>query len=409
MAAPYRIAAILSRWPYPPVAGRERMLLQHLKAMLQNGRVTIFCSEDAGERPAILRDVPVVRIPRTRIVRSVWRTISRMVPFQEAYYSSDEAARILRAHHAAQPFDAVYVDMLRMAGVTRLLSRANGPRLVLDYDDRLSRRYADMMRIQGASMMGARGADFHPAVRYVSRFVSRMVLGAESWLMRKRETYWSGRVDRMLFSSRNEAREFAEEIRSSLVAGVPLLPAEQPPALPADLGDIRLVFIGNLRHTQNMEAFRSVVAHMAACASAGATLAPLHVYGRHDPMTLPSGVESFVHFHGFTETLAAVAAEPSVLVAPITFGTGIKTKVFDCMAVGIPVVTTPRGIEGLDITPGVECAVVDDPGSTYDEALAIAASPERFTAMRQASAVFIATYHHDVIADGVYRDALGFA
>jgi glycosyltransferase involved in cell wall biosynthesis len=225
--------------------------------------------------------------------------------------------------------------------------------------------------------------------------------------MKRRERYWSSRFDRMLFSSRNEAAEFALDMGLDTVAGVPLLPAERPPSLPTDLSHIRLVFIGNLRHTQNMAAFRSVIDHMSARKAAGGVLSPLHVYGRYDPMSLPPGLDKFVVFHGFAETLAAVAADPCVLVAPITFGTGIKTKVFDCMAVGIPVVTTLRGIEGLDVTPGVECAIVDDPGGTYDEAIAIAAAPDRFLRMRKAASRFIDVFHHEEAATTVYHEALG--
>jgi len=405
--AAYRIAAIISRWPFPPVAGRERMLLQHLQALVGQGQVTIFCVETPGERPPFLDGVEVVQIPRAGIVGSVLRTIGRGIPFQEAYYSSQAAARLLAQYHANAPFDAIYVDMVRMAGVTRLLPQAGGPRMVLDFDDRLSRRYQDMARIRGASLMGARGGDFHPVVRYVSRFVSRFVLGTEARLMGRRERFWSARFDHMLFSSRSEAAEFARELQLQAVAGVPLVPAEQPPEFPDELSSIRLVFIGNLRHTQNMEAFRAVIDHMEVHYRAGGRLFPLHVYGRYDPMTLPKEVEPYVIFHGFAETLAAVAAEPSVLVAPIPFGTGIKTKVFDSMAVGIVVVTTPRGIEGLDVEPGTECAVVANAGAVYDEALRIAASPERFKTMRAAALTFIRTRHHDAVAEAIYREAFG--
>lgn len=409
MPTPYRIAAIVSRWPYPPVAGRERMLLQHLGALAAQGTLTIFSVEPPGERPAFLEGVEVVPVPRSTLARAVWRALTRGIPFQEAYYSSDRGARMVAARHVRDGFDTLYVDMIRMAGLSRCLPDADRPRIVLDYDDRLSRRYDDMARIRGASLMGARGADFPPLVHYLSRFVARIVLGAEAGRMRRRERFWSSRADYLLFSSRIEAADFARDTGLDTVEGVPLLPAETPPPAPDDLSAVRLLFVGNLRHTQNVEAFRAVVDHMAARHSAGRPLRTLHVYGRYDPMQLPPGVAPFVQFHGFADTLAGVAAEPGVLVAPITFGTGIKTKVFDCMAVGIPVVTTPRGIEGLDVTPGVECAIVTDAGAAYDEACVIAADPARFLRMRDASAAFIGRFHHDDAAAAVYRRALGIA
>jgi glycosyltransferase involved in cell wall biosynthesis len=49
-----------------------------------------------------------------------------------------------------------------------------------------------------------------------------------------------------------------------------------------------------------------------------------------------------------------------VLAYPLPFGGGLKGKVLEAMAYGVPVVTTSAGISGIAATPGVHAFVEDD-------------------------------------------------
>ena len=49
------------------------------------------------------------------------------------------------------------------------------------------------------------------------------------------------------------------------------------------------------------------------------------------------------------------------MVAPLTYGAGLKGKVTQSLAAGLPVVTTAIGAEGLDATDGQQMFVADDP------------------------------------------------
>jgi glycosyltransferase involved in cell wall biosynthesis len=56
-----------------------------------------------------------------------------------------------------------------------------------------------------------------------------------------------------------------------------------------------------------------------------------------------------------------------VLVYPLTRGTGVKVKILEALATGIPIVTTRAGAEGIDGAEGI--VVADD-----DDAIATAAA-----------------------------------
>jgi glycosyltransferase involved in cell wall biosynthesis len=57
---------------------------------------------------------------------------------------------------------------------------------------------------------------------------------------------------------------------------------------------------------------------------------------------------------GFVQDLAAIYRAASVVVAPLVVGAGVKLKVIEALASGVPVVATSVGAEGLppDLFPG---------------------------------------------------------
>jgi glycosyltransferase involved in cell wall biosynthesis len=68
-----------------------------------------------------------------------------------------------------------------------------------------------------------------------------------------------------------------------------------------------------------------------------------------------------VRVAGWVAALEPVLDSSRALVAPMTFGAGLKGKVTQALAVGLPVVTTPIGAEGLDATDGEQLLIGADP------------------------------------------------
>ena len=66
---------------------------------------------------------------------------------------------------------------------------------------------------------------------------------------------------------------------------------------------------------------------------------------------------------GFVPDLQEIYRDSRVSVAPLLFGSGMKVKVLDAMARGMPTVTTSVGAEGIDLEPGKHLLVADDPAT----------------------------------------------
>lgn len=70
-----------------------------------------------------------------------------------------------------------------------------------------------------------------------------------------------------------------------------------------------------------------------------------------------------VRLAGFVPDLPAFLSEMQIALLPLRLGAGIKTKVLECMAAGVVVVTTPVGVEGIPGRNGVHYLV----GRTAEE------------------------------------------
>jgi len=70
-----------------------------------------------------------------------------------------------------------------------------------------------------------------------------------------------------------------------------------------------------------------------------------------------------VRVRGYVPDVEPYLGERRVFVAPLRFGAGIKGKVGEAMAHGIPVVTTSIGAEGFGLTHRQDVMIADDPKS----------------------------------------------
>jgi glycosyltransferase involved in cell wall biosynthesis len=66
-----------------------------------------------------------------------------------------------------------------------------------------------------------------------------------------------------------------------------------------------------------------------------------------------------MRFTGYVQDLGAQLRRHRIFVAPVTEGGGIKTKLLDAMANGVPVVATTLAVSGIGVVPGRDALVAD--------------------------------------------------
>ena len=186
-----------------------------------------------------------------------------------------------------------------------------------------------------------------------------MILRAEQRRVARAEILYTNKSAGAILVSEIEAVSFAKRVRVPVISvpiGVDvsaLAPKGTPEKAPHVMG-----FIGNLSVEANLASLTHIVKNILPHTPKEARL---EVVG-HVPFAVRetfSG-EPRLHFLGEIGELAPVLHRWRLMLSPIAFGSGIKTKVLTAMAAGLPVVTNDLGAEGINAKNGEEIIVEND-------------------------------------------------
>ena len=157
--------------------------------------------------------------------------------------------------------------------------------------------------------------------------------------------------DLTLVVSREEQKEVLEELPDLPVAVVPVASAVRA-AVPPSANRRGFVFVGGYRHPPNVDAARWLGESIWPAARAAGVSGPLALVGPDAPSELFELEDGDLAVHGWVEDLESVLDGAVALVAPLRYGAGIKGKITQALASGLPVITTAVGAEGLDLVHG---------------------------------------------------------
>jgi glycosyltransferase involved in cell wall biosynthesis len=131
-----------------------------------------------------------------------------------------------------------------------------------------------------------------------------------------------------------------------------------------------MLFLGGFRHTPNAIALEWFAANVMPRILAARPKARLVVIGPDPPPphAFPDLGEA-MECVGFVEDIREALARYAVFVCPILNGSGVRVKLLEAFAAGIPAVSTYIGAEGLARKDGELCMLTDDPEEFARKAL----------------------------------------
>jgi glycosyltransferase involved in cell wall biosynthesis len=109
----------------------------------------------------------------------------------------------------------------------------------------------------------------------------------------------------------------------------------------------RMIFFGNMSRQENIDAVVWMARDILPQIRKRNPEAHLWIIGAHpsDEVLALSGPS--IHVTGFIESPMELFAQAQVAVVPLRLGSGVKIKVIETIAAGIPTITTPVGAEGI--------------------------------------------------------------
>lgn len=167
---------------------------------------------------------------------------------------------------------------------------------------------------------------------------------------------------------------------------IPFHPNAEPP--------ICLYHIGAMDWQPNMEAIAYFIEQVMPKINRTLPELTLHLAGRNMPQHFLNQKNKQIIIHGEVPDAAAFEKDKSILVVPLLSGGGIRIKILKAMAMGKAVVSTPVGLEGINIKDGVEAIIADDPEEMAEKIIALAQNPNKILDMAQKARQFIIDNHN---------------
>jgi sugar transferase (PEP-CTERM/EpsH1 system associated) len=171
----------------------------------------------------------------------------------------------------------------------------------------------------------------------------------------------------------------------------------------AHSGRLNLVFTGKMDYRPNIDAALWFGEQVLPLIQAQEPTVHFQIVGMNPhPRLAPLRSNPAIEITGAVEQISPYLAGAAVYVVPLRVGGGTRFKVLEAMAQGLPLVSTPLGVEGIGVTDEQELLLASTPETFAAAVLRLLADHKQgggygATLGRQARAFVEAEYSWDVI------------
>lgn len=345
------VLVIATKAPWPPVDGGRLLLLRTLEGLAAAGhRATLVAPVDPvafdGAALAAIEEALVpfctprlVPAAPGRPLPALLRAARDRAPLSIARHTLPAVRREVERCLAAGGFDVVHAEQLQ-ALPQAAPALARGLPVVL----RAQNVESDLWRETARRSRGWRGSLLAVEARRLARWEGEAVRRAASTLALTVED--AARL-------RDLGGGVGAAAVSVLRAPFPELPAATGERLP---GDPAVVVLGSRGWLPNEDSVSWFLAEVWPAALAALPGAHLHLFGAAPPGLPPAEVT----LHPAPRESVAAFRPGALLAVPLRIASGVRMKVLEAWARGVPVVGTPEALAGLEVEDGREALVAAD-------------------------------------------------
>lgn len=337
-----KILYLAHRLPYPPNKGEKIRAYHHLRHLAAEHGVHLVALADESEDTlagdalrGFCRSVSVVRLDRRRAFVRAALSLARGRSASEAYFAVPEAVAAVERAAGSATFDLAWSSCSALAPC---LARARARRRVADFADVDSEKWRDF------------AAHERPPLSWLHRIEARRLRAAE---LRA-----AALVDCVLFVSAEEEalfRSFAPEDARARVVRNGVDTDYFRRAVPARSGGPEVLFTGTLDYRPNLDAVAFLMHEVLPRVWREMPAARFTAVGhRPVPRLLRAARRAGerVTIAGSVPDVRPFFDRAHVYAAPIRFGRGVKNKILEAMASGVPVVASRCAVAGLEAKAG---------------------------------------------------------
>lgn len=376
-----QILLVSTKAPWPPRDGGRLLVLETLKGLSRLGHeidlVAPVTRHDAQPAQVVeaLRPYCEPRLIPSRLPPRLWtfaRAQLRGRPYSFTRHLWPEVAKAVQELVRRRPPDIVHVEQPHAMAAAAPAAPLGIP-LVL----RTQNVESDLWRGLAATVR-------QPLRRILQR-ETRRVAAVEGQLFR--------RADACIALTRRDAARIATQVRDSrtpVFTVAPPFPATLPQGPPL-AGEPPLGLLGSQHWLQNRDGASWFLSHVWPRVHERLPRATLHVFG------LPCRTTGGVVRHPSPGDSALAFAEGSILVVPLRFASGIRMKILEAWARGIPVIATRTATLGMELEDDTEVLRAETPSDFIDAIGALAQGGELSRSLVEAARRRLAAEHDPAV------------
>ncbi|MFC1922182.1 glycosyltransferase [Chloroflexota bacterium] len=336
--------------PYPPNDGGRIRTYNIVKQVSKHHSVTLLTSfkqssddGELGELRQYCQEIYIIH-PQPTISRSLINKIKdlkRRYPVALDEHTSDEMRTTIESLVNIGRFDVIHIDQIYLAQYVDLFGRLPSVLTHHNVESIAQRRWLWRRHDRFLPRWWGYWLEYYRWYRY--------------------EIEVSGRFDALAVVSEQEAEYYKARVQEVPVFVVPngvdtnyfqpVNGINNPPSL---------LFTGRMNYFPNVDAMQWFCKEIYPLVRQEIPEVTLSIVGR-EPLAEIQSLDSppSVVVTGEVDDVRPYFAQSSIFVVPLRFGSGTRLKILEAMALGLPVISTSMGSEGLDVTPGKDLLLAD--------------------------------------------------
>lgn len=366
-----KILFVMPRLPFPAISGRKTSLYHYCRILSEElgYRLIVAAFLEKGDdpqlKPGFIDRLEVLPKPSaTTKIKNIFvdSILLKKKPMQVSLYWNPSAKMMIDEIVKEEQPDIIIGDMVRSTEYIKDYSIYR----IADLDDRISLRYQRQLDYD-ISGINPYGAFLNTVPKIIQKIMlwkplKVYVVKNEIILLRKYELEIAGQCDRTVLVAQQEADALNQELGENKAYAIPIgVDVDYFSYRKNNFEEEYIGFLGAMSVAHNENAVRHFILDILPDIVKERPRAKFLVIGGGASDDLKKFESQHVHFTGRVEDVRDYLEKCKVFVCPMTFGSGIKTKNLEAMAIGLPIVTTSIGAENIDAENEKEWIVEDNP------------------------------------------------
>jgi glycosyltransferase involved in cell wall biosynthesis len=362
-----RILIALSYSPYPVLSGTDRLIMNLIRGLSARHEIRLVTMTLKEKNIEILKEIENEQVSVSSILaphrrglaykvfyklRNIISAFLFMIPMQTLYAAPGKYLRLVARVSRQWKADIVLVNYWHLYKLQKIIKDSETILLTHDLD-----YLVNPGRISS-----------------ISGLFRKWLKGVDLAMKRRIEKKAYRIFDRILTVTGKEAKELKAFLddENKLVKALPMaidLDKFNPGIYQRQRN--RVLFVGNFGSDFNADALSFLVNSIFPLVLKSRPQALLEVVGAGVPERFRKNAAGEVLFKGRVEDVIPCLGECTLMVLPLRFAGGVRIRMLEAAAMGVPVVSTPAGIRGMNLSDGREYIEASKAGEFADAVVRI--------------------------------------